>query len=249
MASCDVSSRLRRMVRRNVWIAGGCCCRVPWIRFHAELCRMKRAKPSLQLVRHGPAQHGMNHRGAWMTADRSRPGLAMVSFDARNMPSPERSFPADCASAVLAHGDSPEMQFMQLSRRSNSVQRMVAVRYERGQFIQRVGELADFHKRLQDAAAASNHVPGRMRKIFAEAQGEPPAGGTLVLDADVDWMMWAGSTAAIVFLRVSSADRHSLSAGHANKVWLSADVEITLGRDALLDLLDSWRDVAREMTQ
>jgi hypothetical protein len=172
--------------------------------------------------------------------------MAAVSFDSQNMPRADRVFPADCASAVAAHGGAPELQFVQLSRRSNTIQRMVAVRYERTLFQDRIGDLAEFHARLR-ANLARPDAASTMRALFQSAEGEPPAGGTLVVDADVEWMMHSGSTAAVVFLRMASADRLRLSSGQVKQAWLEPEIEITLTGEALLGLLDSWQDLSLEL--
>ena len=207
---------------------------------------IKRPKSHADKLIHAPRPAGGTNTGAWMTLLADRPGTAAVSFDAQNMPRADRVFPADCASAVAAHGGAPELQFVQLSRRSNKIQRMVAVRYERTLFLDRIGDLADFHGRLK-ASAQRPEAAAAMRTLFAGAQGEPPAGGTLVLDADVEWMMHSGSTAAVVFLRMASADRLRLSSGQVRQAWLEPEIEITLTAEALVGLLDSWQDLAMEM--
>jgi hypothetical protein len=169
-----------------------------------------------------------------------------IKIDLDNAGRAERTWAAECARACVRHG-SPELQFAQLSPVAEKVMsRLIVVRYERDRFVQRPQEGNEEFRQTLEKLVGDRYERGYFSNLIAGA-GLPDAQQSVLIDSDAEMISYAGGRGSILFLSAPARDFHSLQTGKRDDLLFSADLEVTLPCEALLDLLDSWNAVAKAL--
>jgi hypothetical protein len=188
--------------------------------------------------------------GLWATSLAGPAGL-QLQIDPTGLMRAERTMPIECATAFVRHG-LPHLLFAQMDPfGEHQIARALLVRYNSVQrFKERVGTNEPFRTQLESMSPAPPEGRGFFSSLIEDARTKTPPGGDVpaaLVDADLELMAVSESSAAIIFLKSSATEVHQVVSAGRGRVWFAAEIEVTMPGAVLVDLLDSWKTVAREL--
>ncbi len=158
--------------------------------------------------------------------------------------------PVDCGFAFLRHG-LPHLMFAQMDPFGEQrISRALLVRYSAARFKQRPDMNDPFRQQLETLAPPPAEGRGFFSSLIESASAKTPPGADVpaaLVDADLEVMAVSESSAAIIFLKSSAVEVHQVVASGRGKVWFAAELEVTMPGVVLVDLLDSWKAIARAL--
>lgn len=172
------------------------------------------------------------------------------NIDPSKLQRAERVLSVDCGLATIRHG-MPEVHLGQLDPFDGTkLVRVVSVRYDVDRFKERLPALVKMKSDIIESIGKIQYKPGYFSNLMKVAL--PPQGSaTALLDVELDYIARLGAKAYIIFFGSGMGEligsivhaKNSTTSGFR----ITPELEVTMSLMAILDLADSWKEVAEKL--